>query len=367
MKDTYNFDIVVVGAGVIGISIALACAHKNFSVLLIEKNSNFGREISSRNSEVIHAGIYYPEHSLKAKFCRDGMKRLYKYCNKKNIPIKKTGKLIVQTHPKDQEKLFKIYEAGIKNGCDELSLLTSNQLKKLESEVNAENAIWSPNTGILDSHQFMKSMLDEFEKANGIIVYNHNLKKVIIKRQNFELPLDQSTTLLTKNLINCCGLNATNFAQNIEGYPKKFVKKTIYCKGTYFGYQGLLPFSHHIYPIPNKAGLGIHFTLDLNNNGQFGPDTEWVNSENYTVSNNRIRAAYDEIKKYWPKCCKDNIRPVYAGIRPKIGSRINFEKDFIIQTNSDHRIPGLINLLGIESPGLTSALSIAYYVVENYL
>ena len=366
MKDIYKFDIIVVGAGVIGIAIAMACAKKN-SVLLIEKNSSFGRGISSRNSEVIHAGIYYPTDTLKAKFCRDGMERLYEYCYKKNIPIKQTGKLIVQTNFKDQNKLLKIFETGIKNGCKELRLLNSREITNLESEISAENAIWSPKTGVFDSHQFMKAMLDDFESANGIAVYNHNLKKVFTKGTHFELPLDDSTTIITKNLINCCGLNATNFAQKIEGFPKKSIKNTQFCKGTYFGYQGKIPFNHHIYPIPNNVGLGMHFTLDLNNNGQFGPDTEWVDSENYTLDNNRVKKAYNEIKKYWPKCNEDKIRPVYSGIRPKIGSKFGFEKDFLIQTMDNHKIPGLINLFGIESPGLTSALSIANKIVENYL
>ena len=364
-RDIYNFDIVVVGAGVIGISIALACAKKNFSVLLLEKNSNFGQEISSRNSEVIHAGIYYPENSLKAKFCRDGMKRLYQYCKEKSIPFKQTGKLIVQTNIKDQDKLLKLYETGRKNGCDELQLLTSKEVNKLESEITAKNAIWSPKTGIIDSHQFMKSMLDDFEQAKGIVVYNHELKEVINKGGEFELPLEKSTFLNAKKIINCCGLHATNFTQYIKGFPKGLIKKTKFCKGTYFGYQGKIPFNHHIYPIPSNVGLGIHFTLDLNNCGQFGPDTEWINSENYAVNNNRVKNAYNEIKKYWPKCNKDKIRPVYAGIRPKIESKIDFEKDFLIQSVTDHKIPGLINLLGIDSPGLTSALSIANKIVED--
>ena len=195
MSDIYKFDFIVVGAGVIGIAIAMRCAQKKKSVLLIEKNSSFGEEISSRNSEVIHAGIYYPEGSLKAKFCRDGMERLYKYCNKKNIPIKKTGKLIVQTNPKDQNKLLEIFDTGIKNGCKELLLLNTKEINKIEPEVAAENAIWSPKTGVFDSHQFMKAMLDDFESANGIAVYNHNLKKVFTKGTHFELPLDASTTL----------------------------------------------------------------------------------------------------------------------------------------------------------------------------
>lgn len=367
MSDTFEFDIIVVGAGAIGISIAMKCAQKKKSVLLIEKNSSFGEEISSRNSEVIHAGIYYPKDSLKAKFCRDGMKRLYKYCHKKNIPIKKTGKLIVQSDPKDQNRLLDIFYRGLKNGCKELRLLDTKEINKIEPEVTAENAIWSPNTGVFDSHQFMRAMLDDFERANGIAVYNQNLKKIFTQRKNFKLILDDSTTLITKNLINCCGLNATNFAKKIEGLSKNFVRNTLFCKGTYFGYQGKIPFNHHIYPLPNNTGLGIHFTLDLNNNGQFGPDTEWVNSENYSVDYSRVKNAYYEIKKYWPKCNEDKIRPVYSGIRPKIKNRFNFEKDFLIQTSQDHKISGLINLYGIESPGLTSSLSIANYIFENYL
>ena len=179
---------------------------------------------------------------------------------KKNIPIKKTGKLIVQTNPKDQNRLLEILDTGKKNGCNELRLLNAKEINKIEPEVTAENAIWSPKTGVFDSHQFMKAMLDDFERADGIAIYNQNLKKIFTKGMHFELLLDDSTKLITKNLINCCGLNATNFAQKIEGFPKKFIRNTLFCKGTYFGYQGKLPFNHHIYPIPSGAGLGIHFT-----------------------------------------------------------------------------------------------------------
>ena len=197
MKDIYNFDIIIVGAGVIGIAIARACAQKNKSVLLIEKNLQFGEGISSRNSEVIHAGIYYPENSLKAKFCRDGMERLYRYCYEKKISIKQTGKLIVQTSAKDEDKLLEIYNLGKKNGCNELRLLNSQEIKKFETEISAVNAIWSPKTGIFDSHSFMKSLLDDFEKENGTVVFNHNLGKIVKKGRFFELPIDSTTH--TKN------------------------------------------------------------------------------------------------------------------------------------------------------------------------
>ncbi len=366
MREIYEFDIIVVGAGVIGIAIAMTCAQKK-KVLLIEKKSSFGSGISSRNSEVIHAGIYYPQNSLKAKFCRDGMFRLYNYCNKKSIPIKQVGKLIVQSDTNDREKLLQIYNSGLKNGCDELVLLDTKEIKKIESEIIAENAIWSPKTGVFDSHQFMKAMLYDFEKLNGVVAYNHNIEKVFCSSNFFELPLDDLTYIKSKTLINCCGLNATNFVKKIEGFPEKLFRKVLFCKGTYFGYQGKLPFNHHIYPVPNDGGLGIHFTLDLNNYGQFGPDTEWINYEDYTVDNSRINTAFREIKKYWPKCEENKIRPVYSGIRPKIGCKSNFEKDFLIETVQNHKIPGLINLLGIESPGLTSALSIASNIAENYV
>ena len=339
----------------------------NKSVLLIEKNLQFGEGISSRNSEVIHAGIYYPENSLKAKFCRDGMERLYRYCYEKKISIKQTGKLIVQTSAKDEDKLLEIYNLGKQNGCKELRLLNSQEIKKFETEISAVNAIWSPKTGIFDSHSFMKSLLDDFEKAKGTVVFNHNLGKIVKKGRLFELPIDTTTLLKTKTLINCCGLHATKFLESIEDFPKSLIKKTSFCKGTYFGYQGKIPFNHHIYPIPNKAGLGIHFTQDLNENGQFGPDTEWINSEDYAVDFNRVKNAHIQIKKYWPNCDITKIRPVYSGIRPKIGSKVNFEKDFIIQTEHHHNFSGLINLIGIESPGLTASLSIANEIVRNYV
>ena len=246
-------------------------------------------------------------------------------------------------------------------------MLNTQEIKKFETEISAVNAIWSPKTGIFDSHSFMKSLLDDFEKEDGTVVFNHNLGKIVKKGRFFEFTIDSTTILKTKTLINCCGLHATKFLESIEDFPKSLIKKTSFCKGTYFGYQGKIPFNHHIYPIPNKAGLGIHFTQDLNENGQFGPDTEWINSEDYAVDFNRVKNAHIQIKKYWPNCDITKIRPVYSGIRPKIGSKVNFEKDFIIQTEHHHNFSGLINLIGIESPGLTASLSIANEIVRNYV
>ena len=366
-SEKYDFDLIVIGAGMIGIAISLAYSKKGLKVLLVEKNSSFGTGISSRNSEVIHAGIYYPKDSLKAKFCRRGMKLLYDYCKQKRIAYKKVGKLIVQTRSCQESKLQEIYKNGLANGCNELRVLDQHDLNKLEPEVKGLNAIWSPNTGIVDSHSCMETMILEFEKEDGIVVFNEFLSNIDPTNAGMECSLSDSTIIRTKKLINSTGLQSALLTQCIKGFPKEKIMQISLCKGTYFGYSKPVPFSHLVYPIPNKEGLGIHYTLDLNSEGRFGPDTEWVHNENYDLNEARTEQAFIEIRKYWPKCDPSKLRPIYSGIRPKIGTKNKFHKDFMIQSSEQHNIPGLINLFGIDSPGLTSALALAEYLSDHYI
>ena len=363
--EKYYFDVVVIGAGIIGIAISLAHAKKGSQVLLVEKNPTFGQGISSRNSEVIHAGIYYPPNSLKAKFCRRGMILLYDYCKDKDIPHKKIGKLIIQTENQTDNDLEKIYANGLSNGCTELRLIDEKELNELEPEVKGINAIWSPNTGIIDSHACMNAMLVDLQKKGGTVVFNHQFEKFFPTDKGIECLVNSSTVITTKKLINSAGLDSVYVTKLIEGFPESHQENISYCKGTYFGYKNRLPFSHLIYPLPNEEGLGIHFTLDMNLDGRFGPDTEWVEQVDYSLDDARTKHASKEIKKYWPKCDHRCLRAVYAGIRPKLGTQKSFRKDFIIQTSEVHNIPGLINLFGMESPGLTSALSIAEYIANE--
>ena len=365
--EEYNFDLVVIGAGVVGIASSLAFAKKGLKVLLVEKTDSFGKGISSRNSEVIHAGIYYPENSLKSKFCRRGMELLYDYCKKRRIAHRKIGKLIVQTHSDQEKKLQEIFKNGQANDCNEICLLERNDLNKIEPEVKGFNAIWSPNTGIVDSHSFMDSMLNEFKKVGGIVLFKASFDKIYPTSRGMDCYLSDATIVKTQRLINSTGLQTELLTQCIEGFPKEKIVRVNFCKGTYFGYSKPVPFSHLVYPIPNKNGLGIHYTLDLNSGGRFGPDTEWVQNEDYSLNEARTHLAFLEIRKYWPKCDLDLLRPVYAGIRPKIGTKKDYQKDFIIQSYEQHNVPGLINLLGIESPGLTSALAIAEYLAKKDL
>ena len=362
--EKYYFDVVVIGAGIIGISISLEHAKKGLQVLLVEKNSTFGQGISSRNSEVIHAGIYYPSNSLKAKFCRRGMEMLYSYCKNKMIPHKKLGKLIVQTNHEQGSKIQEILKNGLCNGCTELRLIDKNDLKKLEPEIRGINAIWSPKTGIVDSHTCMSAMLEDFHTEDGTVVFNHCFEKFYPTENGIECILNNST-IITRKLVNSTGLASVALAKSITGFPKDLIGDISFCKGTYFGYEKRLPFSHLIYPLPSDEGLGIHFTLDMNSDGKFGPDTEWVKHEDYNLDETRTNHAFLEISKYWPNCVRNRLRPVYAGVRPKIGTRKDFSRDFIIQTDKEHEIPGLVNLFGIESPGLTSALAIAEHIADQ--
>ena len=363
--EKYYFDVVVIGAGIIGIATSLEHAKKGLQVLLVEKNPTFGQGVSSRNSEVIHAGIYYPQNSLKAQFCRRGMELLYNYCKIKMIPHRQIGKLIIQTDDNETSKLQEIYTNGLANGCTELRIINNKDLRNFEPEVKGINAIWSPKTGIIDSHACMSAMLADLEKEGGTVVFNHLFERIVPTDDAIDCLVDNSVVISTKKLINSAGLGSTSLAKSIEGFQKSHVENISFCKGSYFGYEGSLPFSHLIYPLPNNEGLGIHFTLDMNWNGKFGPDTEWVGKEDYSLNEKRTPHAFKEIKKYWPKCDHSLLRPIYAGIRPKLGTKEHFRKDFMIQTAKKHNIPGLINLFGMESPGLTSALSIAEHIANH--
>jgi len=363
--EKYHFDVIIIGAGIIGIAISLAHAKRGLQVLLVEKNSTFGQGNSSRNSEVIHAGIYYPPNSLKAKFCRRGMEMLYKYCKDNMIPHKNIGKLIIQTENDQKDNFQEIYTNGLANGCSELRLIDTNDLKNLEPEIKGMNAIWSPKTGIIDSHACMSVMLNDFQTIGGTVVFNHCFERFYPTDIGFECISEDSIIITTKKLINSTGLDSVALAKSIEGFPKESLENISFCKGTYYGYKHRLPFSHLIYPLPTSEGLGIHYTLDMNEDGRFGPDTEWVEHEDYSLNEKRIRHAFLEIKKYWPNCSESFLRPIYSGIRPKLVLKDRYLRDFMIQTSNEHKIPGLINLFGIESPGLTSALAIADYIAND--
>lgn len=367
MSEHYHVDCVVIGGGVIGIAVARQLAMTGREVWLLEATSELGSETSSRNSEVIHAGIYYPQGSLKATLCVAGRRKLYEYCELRNVPYKRCGKLIVATNEAQVEALDKILAKGKANEVESLELISGSQLKALEPELEALAAISSPVTGIIDSHQLMMQLKHDAEQSGAQFVFNSPVVSGEITENGIELLVNQQEPfrLTAKSVVNSAGLNAVSLLSNIKYFPQRYVPAFYMAKGNYFALPSKAPFNHLIYPVPEVGGLGIHLTLDLAGQARFGPDVEWIIEKNYPVDESRKKHFEEAIKQYWPRLPKDQLQPAYAGIRPKLSGPNGSFEDFMIQDESVHGVTGLINLLGIESPGLTSCLSVAEHVAAR--
>lgn len=362
-----KFDIIVIGAGVVGLAIAEKLSQQFTHVLLIDKNDSFGEETSSRNSEVIHAGIYYPQNSLKAKLCVKGKKMLYHYCQEKSISHKNIGKLLVAHNDEEEAFLEKTLTIAANNGVNDLTWQTTNQLKKAEPALSATAALLSPSTGIIDVHNYMQSLLNDFEQNGGLFVAKTQVTKVVPENNGFNVNLtsvDDSAKISANYVINSAGLHSTAVAALIDNLPTSLIPQLHWCKGHYFSYSGKSPFKQLIYPIPEANGLGIHASLDVGGQLKFGPDTQYVNQLSYVVPEQLKEKFYQAIKKYFPAVEREKMQPAYAGIRPKLQGEKDGFKDFVIQTKEQHGVNGLINLYGIDSPGLTSSLAIADYVAK---
>jgi L-2-hydroxyglutarate oxidase LhgO len=364
--EQFDVECLVVGAGVVGLAVARALALRGKEVVLVEQTDGIGNGISSRNSEVIHAGIYYPKNSLKAKLCVQGKALLYQYCSDNHIPHKKLGKMIVAQNEAELQKLDSIRQHAQDNGVLDLSFLSQHELSSIEPELSSIAALYSPSTGIIDSHAYMLQLQADFENAGGQCVFNTKLKAVKYDAKGIHLESENDETkILAKQCINATGLNAVSFCQNMQGFPLSILPKAYFAKGSYYCYQGKVPFKHLIYPVPVNGGLGVHLTLDMNNSAKFGPDVDWLPENapfDYQVDTSKKDAFLNAVQAYWPSINEAKLCADYSGIRPKISGPTDIAADFCIQDESVHGVPGYINLLGIESPGLTSSLAIAEMV-----
>lgn len=361
----HDFDCVVIGAGVIGLACARAMAQSGLSVLVAEQADTIGTGISSRNSEVIHAGIYYPGHSLKAHLCAQGRDRLYSYCETRGVAHRRVGKLVVATSENELEALQAIATRAQDNGVT-LQHLSASDARRMEPALHCVAALFSPGTGIIDSHAYMLALQADGQHAGAEYVFRTPLRRAWVREHEgftLELGTDETTAVTCRYLVNCAGLNAVRVARAIEGLPAATIPQAYYCKGSYFTLAGRTPFSHLIYPVPNEAGLGVHLTLDLAGNARFGPDTEWVDAEDYRVDPARADTFVQDVRRYWPGLPEGALVPGYAGIRPKIVGPGQPAADFLIAGPRHHGVRGLVNLFGIESPGLTASLAIADEVV----
>lgn len=354
---------VVIGAGVVGLAVARALALQGREVLVLEAANAIGTGTSSRNSEVIHAGIYYPAGSLKARLCVEGKALMYAYCEERGIGHKRCGKLIVATSPAQIEQLAFIQAKAAANGVTDLVLLTAEQAQTLEPALQCLAALHSPSTGIVDSHAFMLSLQGDLENAGGMVAFNASVAHGECRNDGIVLDTADGTTLLADVVVNAAGLTAPAVARCLAGLAPEHVPGSYFAKGNYFTLAGRSPFGRLIYPVPEAAGLGVHLTLDLGGQAKFGPDVQWVDSaDDLVVDPKRGDAFYAEVRKYWPGLQDGALLPGYAGIRPKIHAPHEAARDFCVQGPAEHGVPGLVNLFGIESPGLTSSLALGAHV-----
>jgi L-2-hydroxyglutarate oxidase LhgO len=359
-----QIDVLIVGAGVIGLSIAKKLCLEGCQVLVIDKESSFGMGISSRNSEVIHAGLYFSPDMLKTKLCVDGKHQLYDYALKRNIAHKKCGKLLVASTIQEIEKLEHIKRNAEKCGIDDLTLLTKDQCTALEPDIHAVAGILSPSSGVIDTHVYMFSLLGDLENSGGQAVFNTKITAIKKILSGFEVTTNDDYKIQCTTLINAAGLGAMDIADMIDALDKKHIPKLVMAKGHYFSYSAKTNFKHLIYPLPFVGGLGVHLTIDMSGKVKFGPDVHFIEQEDYSINLELKGAFLKSIKHYFPKIDETKLRPDYAGIRPKLAKE---GIDFDIQFPKNHAIEGLVNLFGIESPGLTSSLAIADYVAENII
>jgi L-2-hydroxyglutarate oxidase LhgO len=359
--------VVVVGAGVVGLAVARALARTFDDVLILEANPNFGMEISSRSSEVIHAGLYYPPGSLKARACVRGRELLYGYAERRGIEARRIGKLIVACSQGELSALERLRARAEANGVTDLRALSRQEIGDLEPALSVQGALLSPSTGIIDSHALMLALLGDAEANGARAVFNTRISHVDVTAEGFVLSIAGagSTHVRCAVLVNCAGLGGVELARNTVGLDRRWVPDAYLCKGSYFGVTGQVPFRHLIYPVPEAAGLGVHLTLDLAGVARFGPDTQWIDSIDYDVDPGRAVAFDEAIRRYWPGLPHGVLRPGYAGVRAKIVGPGEPAGDFRIDSEREHGVPGLVNLFGIESPGLTSALGLAEHVAAR--
>ena len=372
-------DCLVIGAGVVGLAVARALARAGREVVIVEAAQTIGTGTSSRNSEVIHAGIYYPQGSRKAALCVAGNRALYAYCAERGVAHRRCGKLIVATAEAQVAELQAIEARAIANGVTDLRWLSAAEAQAIEPAVRCVRALFSPSTGIVDSHGLMLALLGEAEQHGAMLALNSPVlsgrvtsEGIVIRtetRSDTDGDKDGGMELLASHVINSAGLQAQAVAASIEGFPAAQVPPCFYAKGNYYSLAGRSPFSRLVYPVPEPGGLGVHVTLDLAGQARFGPDVEWVNEIDYRVDPARAQRFYAAVRAYWPELPDDALLPAYSGIRPKLGPAGSPESsaDFRIEDASVHGVPGLVQLFGIESPGLTSALVIGETVGHSVL
>jgi L-2-hydroxyglutarate oxidase LhgO len=361
-------DAVVIGAGVVGLAVARQLALEGREVIILESENAIGTATSSRNSEVIHAGIYYPRGSLKARSCVEGRTLLYQYCEERGIPHMRCGKLIVATDAAQLGELEAIRKKAHANGATDVAWLTLDETHAMEPAVACVGALHSPSTGVVDSHALMLAMLGDAQAHGAMLAFLSRVERARVHNGGaieLEVGGAEPMHLSARSVVNAAGLTAPSLARRIEGFPADKAPPEFYAKGNYYSLVGRSPFSRLVYPVPEPGGLGVHVTIDLGGQARFGPDVEWIDRIGYEVDPRRAERFYAAIRRYWPGLPDGALAPGYAGIRPKIAGPKDPAPDFVIQGPDEHGVPGLVNLFGIESPGLTASLSLALDVARR--
>ncbi len=364
----FDFDAVVVGAGAVGLACGRALSKRGLTVLVLEKEPHIGQGVSSRNSEVIHGGLYYPTGSLKARFCVEGRRALYAYLDSHKIDYRKCGKLVVATNEDEVPLIEAIFQQATTNGVEGLEHLSGEQARGLEPELNAHAAILSPESGLFASHDYMLALEGEIEDGGGSVVVSTPFERAEpLAGGGFRITAggEGGATLTCRLLVTAPGLGAQAVASLIEGFPADHVPKGHFGKGVYFRLTGKAPFERLIYPPPIAGALGTHYRKDLGGQAVFGPDLEYVETEDYAVDPTRAEGFATYIRRFWPSLPEDALTPDYAGIRPKLHGAGEHQPDFQLYGPEIHGIEGLVTLFGIESPGLTSSLAIGEAVAER--
>ena len=364
----FRVDAIVAGAGVVGLAIGRRLALAGLETLVIERNGAIGEETSSRNSEVIHAGLYYPAGSLKARSCVDGRALLYRYCEARGVPHRRCGKLMLATANDQLAALEVIWQHASANGVTGLRWMAPEAVSEIEPEIRCRRAFLSPDTGIIDSHAYMQALQADLEQAGGMVVLQTPVHAVQPHPGGLKIVCGgaEPTEIDTRLFVNATGHGAPTLAAATVGLSSSAVPQQWYAKGNYFSLAGQQPFSRLVYPLPEAAGLGVHATIDLSGRCRFGPDVEWTDSDHAgAVDPARAAGFYQAIRAYWPALADDTLRPDYAGVRPKLSGPAMPTADFRLDGAEVHGIDGLANLFGIESPGLTASLSLADIVAER--
>jgi L-2-hydroxyglutarate oxidase LhgO len=357
--------VLVVGAGVIGLAVARAAALAGHDVTVAESTGGIANGVSSRNSEVIHAGLYYPTGTERALHCVRGRRLLYEFCASHGVGHRKCGKLVVATNDAELAKVETIFAQAERNGVENVEMIGGNAARAMEEELFCTGALWSGETGIIDSHGYMLALWGELQDRGGMIAFETPVERLSYQAPHWQVQFGGRDAGMVEfdAVVNAAGLGAQALARRIDDYPSGKVPRLVLAKGNYFGFAGRPVFSRLIYPTPIDGGLGVHVTLDLAGRMRFGPDVEWISEENYSVDPRRADAFYDRIRSYWPGVPPGSLVPDYCGIRPKLTGPGEGQADFMIAAEPDHGMPRLVNLFGIESPGLTSSLSLADEIV----